>query len=212
MIELRGIHKTFDGRAVLSGLDITVAPGECVAIAGPSGEGKTTLLRVVAGLEFPDAGLVRLRGCDAVAWPPHARRWGFQFQDSSLWPQMTLAENIAFGCDGAAARVGECLDRAGLSRLGARKPAEVSGGEARRAGLARALAPRRDILLLDEPLSNLEPTLRARMADWIGEELSVTRAACLWVTHDPAEANGIAGRALTLENGRLISAAETPTR
>ena len=205
MIELCGIHKTLGGRAILGGLDLAVAPGECVAIAGPSGAGKTTLLRIVAGLETPDAGSVRLRGCDAAPLAPHARLLGFQFQDSSLWPHMTLAGNIAFGCDGSSRRVEECLDRAGLAALALRKPSEVSGGEARRAGLARALAPRRNILLLDEPLSNLEPALQARMAAWIREELLLTGAACLWVAHDPREAEGVAGRVLALENGRLIS-------
>jgi iron(III) transport system ATP-binding protein len=207
MIELRGIRKTLGGKPVLEEVDLAVQPGECVVITGDSGSGKTTLLRIVAGLETPDSGSVRLRGHDATTKPPHVRALGFQFQDAALWPHMTLLDNVSFSGPEAAARAGEFLERAGLAHLAKRKPAEISGGEARRAALARTLAPRRDIVLLDEPLSNLQAALRAQMAQWIGEELRMSKAACLWVAHDAVEAAGVASRVLTLASGRLTSAA-----
>jgi molybdate transport system permease protein len=120
---------------------------------------------------------------------------------------MSLIDNVAFNGADAASRAGEFLERAGLSHLAKRRPAEISGGEARRAALARALAPRCDILLLDEPLSNLQPALRTQMAEWIREELVRNKAACLWVAHDVGEAAGIANRTLTLAGGKLTSAA-----
>ena len=206
MIELRGVRKALGGTTVLDDLDLLVHPGECVMIIGDSGAGKTTLLRVIAGLETPDSGSVWLRGRDAMRLAPYKRMLAFQFQDAALWPHMSLLDNVSFGGSGAASRAGEFLDRAGLSKLAKRRPADVSGGEARRAALARALAPRRDILLLDEPLSNLQPALRVQMAEWIREELQLNQAACLWVAHDADEAAGIASRTLTLAGGRLTSA------
>lgn len=207
MIELRGVSKTLGGATVLDGTDLRVLPGECVLITGDSGAGKTTLLRVVAGLEQPESGAVWLRGEVATGRSPYQRRLGFQFQDAALWPHMSLFDNVAFGGSGAASRAKEFLERAGLSHLAQRRPAEISGGEARRTALARALAPRRDILLLDEPLSNLEPALRVRMAEWIRDELRLNHTACLWVAHDVGEAAGVASRTLRLAAGKLTSVA-----
>lgn len=210
MIELRKVGKRIGTRVVLGGVDLFVARGECAAIAGPSGAGKTTLLRILAGLDLPDEGSVTLRGVEVSrpGWglPPHERALGFQFQESALWPHMSLLQNVAYAFDGDQRRAAECLDRAGLAALAGRKPSEVSGGEARRAALARALAPNRDIVLLDEPLSNLQPELRADMARWIGEELRASRAACIWVTHDPAEADGVATSVFRLCDGVLVGA------
>jgi len=207
VIELRGVRKTLGGVLVLDGVDLSVRPGECVVLTGDSGAGKTTLLRVIAGLEVPESGTVWLRGADATGKPPYERRLGYQFQDAALWPHMSLSDNVSFCGQGAALRAAEFLKRAGLSQLAKRRPAEVSGGEARRAALARALAPRRDILLLDEPLSNLQLALREQMAEWIGDEIRLCRAACLWVAHDAAEAAGVASHTLTLAGGKLTSVA-----
>jgi len=203
MIELRGVRKALGGVVVMDGVSLSVRPGECVVMTGDSGAGKTTLLRVIAGLDSPQAGSVWLRGEDATGKQPHERALGFQFQEAALWPHMSLFDNVAFGGAGAASRATSFLDRAGLSHLATRRPAEISGGEARRAALARALASRRDILLLDEPLSNLQPTLRIQMAEWIRDELRLTNAACLWVAHDPREAAGVASRTCVLAEGRL---------
>jgi len=208
LIELRDLSKRMGKTQVLSGATLRVEPGECVTIVGPSGSGKTTLLRLVAGLERPDSGTILLRGevANRAGWlqPPHGRSIGFQFQDSALWPHMTLLENLAYGLEGDRNRAMECLKRAGLSELALRKPEEISGGEARRASLARALAPRRDIVLLDEPLTSLQAVLRAQIAHWVREELKAVNAACLWVTHDPSETGVIAGRVFTIEEGRLL--------
>jgi len=208
MIELKGIGKRLGSQAVLQALDLAVAPGECVVLRGPSGAGKTTLLRIVAGLEVPDAGAVWLRGMEASrpGWilPPHERLLGFQFQESALWPHMTLLQNVAYTLNGDKQRAAECLERAGLAALRHRRPAEISGGEARRAALARALAPRRDIVLLDEPLSNLQPELRAAMARWVAEELNATGAACLWVTHDAEDVDCLAPRTVELSAGTIV--------
>lgn len=207
MIELRNVCKLLGGRRVLDGLNLLVSPGECVAVTGASGAGKTTLLRLVAGFETPDEGAVLLRGVEVSrpgwALAPHERTLGFQFQEAALWPHMNLRENVAFGLRGGGTRADDCLARAGLSELADSLPGEVSGGEARRAALARALAPRRNILLLDEPLANLQPELCAGMARWIAEELRAASAACLWVAHHPEESAGTATRVLVLSNGRF---------
>jgi iron(III) transport system ATP-binding protein len=207
VIELRNVRKVLGRRRVLDGLSLLVSPGECVAITGVSGAGKTTLLRLVAGFETPDEGAVLLRGVEVSrpgwALAPHARALGFQFQESALWPHMNLRANVAFGLHTDGTRADDCLARAGLSEMADRYPGEVSGGEARRAALARALAPGRNILLLDEPLANLQPELCAGMARWIAAELRAASAACLWVAHHPEESAGVATRVLVLSNGRF---------
>jgi ABC-type Fe3+/spermidine/putrescine transport system ATPase subunit len=207
MIELRNVRKRLGNAMILNGANLRVERGECVAVVGPSGSGKTTLLRLIAGLERPDSGSILLRGVEANrdGWqqPAFERAVGFQFQDSALWPHMSLLENLAYGLKGDKSRALECLERAGLKDLAGRRPAEVSGGEARRAALARALAPGRDIVLLDEPLTNLEAALRAEIGRWIAGELQTVHAACIWVTHDPSETEGAAGRVLTIKGGEM---------
>lgn len=207
MIELRNICKRLGDTVILNGASLSVEAGECVALVGPSGSGKTTLLRMIAGLERPDSGSILLRGVETNrdGWQQSAyeRAVGFQFQDSALWPHMTLLQNISYALDGDRSRALECLERAGLKELAGRSPAQVSGGEARRAALARALAPGRDIVLLDEPLTNLQEALRAEIGRWIMTELQAVRVACLWVTHDTSEAQAFARRVLTIESGKI---------
>ncbi len=216
MIEFQDVCKRLGNTVVLNHANLRVERGECVAIVGPSGAGKTTLLRLVAGLEMPDSGSILLRGVDAgrdgSLLPPYQRAIGFQFQDSALWPHMSLLQNLAYGLNGDKSRALECLKRAGLSELASRLPAEVSGGEARRAALARALAPENDIVLLDEPLSNLQKSLRVEIANWIARELQAVHAACLWVTHDPSDTEGIATRVLTIEDGELRETSTQPAQ
>ncbi|MBI4890304.1 MAG: ATP-binding cassette domain-containing protein [Acidobacteria bacterium] len=203
MIELSGIRKTLGGRRVLDGVDLRVAAGECVVLTGDSGAGKSTLLRIVAGLEAAEDGHVKLRGVDVATMAPHERRLGVQFQESALWPHLTLEENVAFSGKAAKGRALQCLERAGLRELAGRRPGDVSGGEARRAALARALAAQCDILLLDEPLTQLQPAARLEMAAWIREEQRAAGAACLWVAHDAEEAALLTPRIYVLAGGRL---------
>lgn len=207
MIELRSVSKTIGSTAILIDASLRVQRGECVVIVGASGAGKTTLLRLIAGLDTPDAGsiLLRDREVSRPGWtlPPFDRRLGFQFQDSALWPHMSLLQNVAYALNGDKRRAAECLDRAGVGALAGRRPSEVSGGEARRAALARALVPRHDIVLLDEPLSSLQMSLRETMRRWICEELRACQAACLWVTHDPVEAADFADRIMLIKGGML---------
>jgi len=216
MIELQNLCKRLGTTPILNNANLRVDRGECVAVVGPSGSGKTTLLRLIAGLDSPDSGSILLRGVvtnrDGFRQPPYERALGFQFQDSSLWPHMTLLKNLAYGLGGDKSRAMECLERAGLKELAGRRPAQVSGGEARRAALARALAPGRDIVLLDEPLTNLQQGLRAEIGSWIAAELQSVHAACVWVTHDPSEIAGIASRVLTIEAGSLLEIKAGPAR
>jgi len=216
MIELRNVCKRLGNTLILDDASLRVEAGECVALVGHSGSGKTTLLRMIAGLEMPDSGSILLRGVETnrEGWRQSAyeRAVGFQFQDSALWPHMTLLQNIAYALDGDKRRALECLDRAGLKEMAGRHPAEISGGEARRAALARTLAPGRDIVLLDEPLTNLQESLRAEIGCWILAELRAVRAACVWVTHDSAESKMFAARVLTIEAGNIRETAAVSAR
>jgi iron(III) transport system ATP-binding protein len=209
MIRIRELVKRHGDRAVADHLALRLAPGEAVAIVGPSGSGKTTLLRMIAGLELPDAGEIHLGGRrvdhrDA----PHTRGLAFLFQTASLWPHMTVAENILFGLDDLPrarrrTRVDLLLERVGLSGFAGRHPATLSGGEARRVALARALAPRRAILLLDEPTSNLNPELREAIVALVAEERAVHGTTMIVATHEQVDATRLAGRRLILRDGRL---------
>ena len=182
-----------------------------LAIVGPSGCGKTTLIRVVAGLETPDAGRVIIRGKDATSEPPERRNVSLVFQNFALFPHMNVAENVAYGLrwrrlarDEKERRVSEVLEMVGLSELRHRRPHELSSGQQQRAALARALAPRPETLLLDEPLSALDADLRDRLRLEIRRlqrELGITT---ILVTHDQEEALGIADRVAIMNQGALV--------
>jgi iron(III) transport system ATP-binding protein len=220
-IALRGVVKAFGTTRVLDGVDLEVAAGEGVVLLGPSGCGKTTVLRLVAGLDLPDAGEVLIDG-EVVSQPglavaPHRRGIGFAFQRSALWPHLTVAGNVAFALDGSPRgetrrRVGEMLERLGLDGLGGRYPDQLSGGQARRVGLARALVAERPILLLDEPLTNIEPDLKTRLLDEITAQRERTGASVLYVTHDADEASGAGTRVLRIETGRARDVRQEVTR
>jgi iron(III) transport system ATP-binding protein len=185
-----------------------LARGGLAALLGPSGTGKTTLLRVIAGLHAAEAGVVRLRGNDAAGVKPEKRGVGFVFQDLALFPHLDVAANVAFGLSSwpraeREARVADLLARTGLDGLGARRPHELSGGQQQRVALARSLAPKPDLLLLDEPLSSLDADLRPKLRDELRALLKSEGTAALLVTHDQDEAFAFADTVGVMLDGRL---------
>jgi putative spermidine/putrescine transport system ATP-binding protein len=209
-VEFRSLCRSFGSVRALDGLDLTVAQGELVALLGPSGCGKTTALRVVAGFEHPDSGEVLVDGEDITRVPAHRRDAGMVFQSYSLFPHLSALDNVAFGLRmrgvGRAerrARAGELLDLVGLPDKADRYPHQLSGGQQQRIALARALALRPRVLLLDEPLSALDARVRLTLRDEIRrlqQELGITT---LFVTHDQEEALSMADRVAVMNAGRL---------
>lgn len=196
---------SFDGSTLLERVGLTVEPGEIVALLGPSGIGKSTLLRVIAGLLVPDEGRVVLDGVDITSLPAHRRNIGLVFQDEQLFPHRDVTGNVEFGLrmqrvprDGRRRRVAELLELVGLAGFGHRDVTSLSGGEAKRVALARSLATRPPVLLLDEPLTGLDADLRSRLADELAALLRRAGTTTLMVTHDPAEAAAVADRSTTM--------------
>jgi osmoprotectant transport system ATP-binding protein len=215
MVELRGVSKSFDGGRTYAvhGVDLTISTGEFVALVGGSGSGKTTTLKMINGLVAADAGEVRVGGEPAGAVPPHLlrRRIGYVFQEIGLFPHFTVAENIGItpklmggGKDTIAARVDELLDLVGLPRdFGARRPAALSGGQRQRVGVARALAAKPSLMLMDEPFGALDPFTRDALGrDYraLHERLGLTT---LMVTHDITEAVLLADRMVIMDAGAV---------
>ncbi len=212
MLELRAVSKRFSqDKQVLAAVDLVVPDGSIFALLGPSGCGKTTLLRIVAGLEQPDAGRVWFGGEDVTAVPVHQRRFGLMFQDYALFPHMSVAQNIAFGLEMArlpraqvAARVEELLDLVDLHGYSDRAVDRLSGGEQQRVALARTLAPQPRLLLLDEPLANLDRQLREELVGDLRAILSRVGVTTLVVTHDQQEAFVLADWLAVMNAGRLV--------
>jgi len=203
------LEKAFPGFSL--SVALSVAEGETLAFLGPSGSGKSTLLRLVAGLLPPDRGFVRFRGEDLTPLPPERRKVGFLFQDYALFPHLTVAENIAFGLlearwpkEARKGRVRELLERMGLTPHAGKRPTELSGGEQQRAALARALANRPRLLLLDEPLGALDLRLREELLLFLRRTLKEEGVTTLLVTHDQGEAFLLAHRVALLREGRLV--------
>ncbi|MFK0181022.1 ABC transporter ATP-binding protein [Streptomyces xanthochromogenes] len=210
MLKLDGATVRFRQRAALDAVDLEVADHETVCVLGPSGSGKSTLLRVVAGLQPLDAGRVLLGGADQAGVPVHKRGLGLMFQDHQLFPQRDVAGNVAFGLRmrGAsraeqAARVGELLDLVGLPGAQRRAVAALSGGEQQRVALARALAPSPRLLMLDEPLGQLDRTLRERLVVELRSLFGRLGTTVLAVTHDQGEAFALADRVVVMRDGRI---------
>jgi putative spermidine/putrescine transport system ATP-binding protein len=211
---LEGLTRSYGGPVVVDGIDLSVARGSLVALLGPSGCGKTTTLRMVAGLDRPDAGRVLVAGTDVTAMPPHRRRMGVVFQSYALFPHMTAAANVGFGLQmhgvpraERARRVASALALVGLAAHGDRRPRALSGGQQQRVALARALAIEPDVLLLDEPLSALDAKLRDELR---GEMRAIQRrvgATALFVTHDQAEALAMADLVAVMDRGRIAQLA-----
>ena len=204
-LDIRTVSVDFDGTRVLADVSLRAAPGEIVAVLGPSGSGKSTLLRVVAGLVQPTAGTVFIDGIDVTAVPTHRRGVGLVFQNNQLFPHLNVEDNVAYGLRigrVAAAerrrRVAELLALVGMSEHARRDTSTLSGGEAARVALARTLAPRPRILLLDEPLSGLDHDLRYSLADEVRRVVRESHTTAIVVTHDPVEAQRIADRTVRL--------------
>ena len=201
MLEVRDVVVRFGDRSVLDGLSLRVDASEIVAVLGPSGAGKSTVLRVIAGLMRPDSGVIALDGVDITDRPAHRRNIGMMFQDEQLFPHLDVAANIAFGprmhrwsATETKARVEELLRIVGLDGFGDRRVDRLSGGEKKRVALARSLAPRPAVLLLDEPLTGLDRDLHDRLIVELGDVLRATTTTAVLVTHDRHEAAALAGR------------------
>src|SRR5690349_1921503 len=199
------------GRAlVLDDVSLAIEPGEYFCFLGPSGSGKTTLLRLIAGFGTPSQGRILIGGKDVTHLPPWERNLGMVFQSYALWPHMTVAKNVAFGLERRKLpraeiqrKVQAALERVGLAHLADRRPAQLSGGQQQRVALARTLVIEPAVLLLDEPLSNLDAKLRTEMRvelKRLQRELGITT---IYVTHDQEEANAAAGRIAVLDGGKI---------
>ena len=210
-------HRYGDDPAV-DDVSVTVEGGELVALLGPSGCGKTTVVQAVAGHVRPTEGRVRLRGTDVTDSPPEARRVGLVFQEPTLYPHMTVGENVAYGLKARGAgpderetTVDASLDLVGLGDRREAYPAELSGGQRRRVELARALAPEPDVLLLDEPLSALDRQLRTELREEIARVQCETGVTTLYVTHDQEAAMALADRLVVMNDGRVSGVGDPRT-
>jgi len=207
-LTLRNIHKRFGKTVVLSGVDLDVADGEFTVIVGPSGCGKSTLLRAIAGLEEIDEGIITIGETNVSMLPPSKRGIAMVFQSYALYPHMTVYENMSFGMKIAGASAGE-IDRAvraaaetlGLAALLERKPKELSGGQRQRTAIGRAIVRRPKIFLFDEPLSNLDASLRVKMRHEIARLHDTLETTMIYVTHDQVEAMTLADRIVVLRDG-----------
>ena len=213
-LTLDRLSKNYGCLAAVDDVSLDVNSGECIALLGPSGCGKTTMLRLVAGFITPDAGGISLEGRRIEREPPYRRQIGMVFQNYALFPHMSVAGNIVFGLEmrGVAAaerrtRVAEALDMVGLADYAARYPAQLSGGQQQRVALARALVTRPSLLLLDEPLSNLDAWLRVEMRQEIGRLRKSLGITTLFVTHDQEEALALADRIAVMQAGRIVECA-----
>ena len=210
-LAVAGIRKRFGTVNAVDGVDLAVAKGEFFTLLGPSGCGKTTLLRVIAGIYPTDAGSVMLNGRDLTRVPMHRRNMAMVFQSYALFPHLNAFDNIAFGLRSRgvakpemARRVGEALAMVRLEALAARYPAQMSGGQQQRVALARALAVRPDLLLLDEPLSNLDARLRDEMRLEIRDLQRRLGITTILVTHDIGEAFTMSDRMGVMQDGRIV--------
>ncbi|MFJ6939073.1 ABC transporter ATP-binding protein [Streptomyces sp. NPDC101132] len=210
-IRFESVSVAYHGTTVLDSLDLTVEPGEVMALLGPSGSGKTTALRAVAGFVRPVSGRVLIGGRDVTGLPPHRRGIGMVVQQYALFPHLRVDENVAFGLRarkvpkaGIAARVAEVLELTGMAAYARRHPRELSGGQQQRVAIARALAIRPGVLLLDEPLSALDAQLRSGMlAELSRLHRELPDVSILYVTHDQVEALTLADRIAVMDRARL---------
>lgn len=212
MLGVSDVRVSFGDSVALDGVSCEVGDDEIVAVLGPSGSGKTTLLRVIAGLQRVEAGSVSFDGQDLTSVPVHLRNFGLMFQDYALFPHKNVAGNVGFGLvmqgrpeSEVRRRVSEVLDLVGLGGWEDREIEGLSGGEAQRVALARTLAPRPRLVLLDEPLGSLDRILRQRLVDEIREILQAESTPAIYVTHDHDEADRVSDRVLVMRAGRIVA-------
>ena len=209
-ISLADLVIGYDGRRIVDGLSLAIEPGEFFTLLGPSGCGKTTLLRAIAGFVSVQSGTLRFGDRDVTRLPPHKRNIGMVFQDYALFPDKTVFDNVAYGLrarneneTSIKSKVAEALERVGLGALGERRPAALSGGQRQRVALARALVIAPDVLLMDEPLSNLDAKLRHQVRETIMQLQRDAGITTVFVTHDQDEALAMSDRIGVMNAGRL---------
>jgi sulfate transport system ATP-binding protein len=214
VIEVDGVSKRYGDTDALCDVSVTVPNGSLTALLGPSGGGKTTLLRVIAGLEVPDTGTVRMDERDVTGVPVRRRGIGFVFQHYAAFKHMSVADNVAFGLTvrrrpraEVRARVTELLELVGLSHLASRRPDQLSGGQRQRMALARALAVEPKVLLLDEPFGALDARVREELRSWLRRLHDEVQVTTLFVTHDQGEAMEIAEQIVVVNHGRIEQSA-----
>ncbi len=210
MISIQGVTKRYGDFSALDDVSVEIAPNSLTALLGPSGSGKSTLLRTIAGLEEPDEGTIFIDGADVTRVPPQRRGIGFVFQHYAAFKHLTVRENVAFGLrirkrpkDEIAETVDGLLETVGLGGYGKRYPAQLSGGQRQRKALARALAIRPKVLLLDEPFGALDAKVRADLRAWLRRLHEEVHVTTVLVTHDQEEAMEIADTIVVLNDGRI---------
>ena len=212
-VTFENVRKTFGAFTAIPNLSFTINPGELVTLLGPSGCGKTTTLRMLAGLEHPTSGRILIGGKDVTMLPANERNVSMVFQSYALFPHMNALDNVAYGLESSGLRKKEARDRAedglrlvGLGGMGQRLPAELSGGQQQRVAVARALVLEPQVLLLDEPLSNLDARLRRRVRTEIRELQQRLGFTAVYVTHDQDEALAVSDRVVIMKDGEIAQA------
>jgi len=209
-IEVKNVGKQFGDFVALDDVSLTIPSGQLTALLGPSGGGKSTLLRIIAGLESADQGTVEIEGTEATHLPPQKRNVGFVFQHYAAFKHMNVAKNVAFGLeirkrpkDEVKARVAELLDLVHLGQFAHRLPSQLSGGQRQRMALARALAVEPKVLLLDEPFGALDAKVRKELRDWLRRLHDEVHVTTVFVTHDQEEALEVADEIVVINDGRI---------
>jgi sulfate transport system ATP-binding protein len=209
-IEIKNVNKRFGDFVALEDVNVSLPTGQLTALLGPSGGGKSTLLRIIAGLERADTGTVNIEGVDATRMSPQKRNVGFVFQHYAVFKHMTVAKNVAFGLeirrkpkDEVRARVDELLRLVHLSQFADRLPSQLSGGQRQRMALARALAVQPKVLLLDEPFGALDAKVRKELRDWLRRLHDEVPVTTVFVTHDQEEAMEVADEIVVINDGRI---------